>query len=79
MLLVCMSNWETNESRQTLCLLNVGVDTHVMTRSLAENIDISCKPIVSVMQFADYFRPEGHSESGMSGTWSQGSGELLLM
>ena len=50
---VCVSNRETNESRQTLCLLDVGADTHVMTRSLAESIGLGGKPIVSVTQFAD--------------------------
>ena len=49
----CVSNRETNESWQTLCLLDVGADTHVMTRSLAESIGLGGKPIVSVTQFAD--------------------------
>jgi len=50
---VCVGDLGSNRTRQTLCLLDAGSDTHVMTEAFAERIGLKGEPIVSVTQYTD--------------------------
>ena len=50
---VSVSDQDRTRSRQTLCLLDVGSDTHVITRNFAKKIGLEGEPIVSRTQYAD--------------------------
>ena len=50
---VCVSDHDRTRSRQTLCLLDVGSDTHVITRNFAKNLGLEGEPVTSTTQYAD--------------------------